>query len=85
MRNSHVQFGTPLRGAFFNDYNTVRVRDVARIKSTKMLVCRTLVEASLIRPGVVETDDKDASVKMNEDRLNSLRITGVSKAKGKCE
>ena len=47
-----------------------------------MMVCHTLVETSLVRPGLVEVSDKDASVKLNEDRLNMLRIAGVNKAKG---
>ena len=47
-----------------------------------MLVCQTLVETSLVRPGLVEISDTDATVKLNEDRLNTLKIASVNKAKG---
>lgn len=52
-------------------------------------MCRTTVESSLIRPGLVDGEygkvdgyAKVASVQLNEERLHTLKIAGLSKAKG---
>ena len=56
---------------------------MARVKALKTLMCKSKVELALVRPGLVAVPDKVASVKLNEERLDLLKVTAVSKAKGK--
>ena len=71
-----------MRGQFYNDYCTARVRDLARIKASKMTICQTRLEIALVRPGVVGGTEKDASVKLNEERLAHFKFASLNKAKG---
>ena len=55
---------------------------MARVKSLKTLMCKSKIEIALCRPGVVAVPDKVASVKLNEKRLDLLKVAAVAKAKG---
>ena len=55
---------------------------MARVKSLKMLLCKSKIEIALCRPGMVAVPDKVASIKLNEERLDHLKIAAVAKAKG---
>ena len=77
-----VQYGSTLRGPYYNDYCSTRVRDLARIKASKMIVCRSRVEIALVRPGIVGSTGNDASVKLNEERLAHFKFASLNKAKG---
>ena len=52
------------------------------MKSPKMVLCKSRIELSLVRPGLIAVQDKVASVKLNEDRMDLLKITAMAKAKG---
>ena len=81
---NQFQYGSQLRGCYYNDFSTVRIRDMARVKSPKMMLCKSKIELSLVRPGLIAAQDKVASVKMNEERMDLLKITAIAKARGTC-
>ena len=47
-----------------------------------MMLCKTKIELSLVRPGLIAVQDNVASVKLNEERMDLLKITAMAKAKG---
>ena len=77
-----IQYGSSLRGAYYNDFCSARIRDLARIKASKMILCRTRVEVALVRPGLVNYSENVASVRLNEERLAHFKVASLNKAKG---
>ena len=77
-----LKYGTSARGAFYNDHLSLRTRDFARVKSPKMLMTRTKVEISAIRPGNVTTNGAASSIRVDEGRLNLLETVAVQKSRG---
>ena len=47
-----------------------------------MLMVRTKLELALIRPGFVTENGYDATIKIDEGRLNMLEVIAAQKAKG---
>lgn len=60
----------------------MRARDFSRVKSPKMLMTRTKVEISAIRPGNVTNNGAASSIRVDEGRLNLLETVVVHKSKG---
>ena len=76
-----VLYGTPLRGAFYEDKCTLRVQDMAKIKANKMVMTKTKWEIALVRPGFYQ-DHKDTD-DFDHERLKFVDVMMVQKAKGK--
>ena len=66
-----------MRGAYYQDFATIRVRDFAKVKAAKLVMTRTLVECALVRPGTIDTGSCDASFKT----LNEFKLLGVVASK----
>ena len=47
-----------------------------------MMLCKSKIELALVRPGLLAVQDNVASVKLNEERMDLLKITAMAKAKG---
>lgn len=47
-----------------------------------MIMTKTRVELSLIRPGILSDDGKDGTIKCDEDKLKLLDVVAVVKIKG---
>ena len=77
-----IQYGTCIKGAYFEDFSTLRVQDLSKIKSTKMIMTKTRVELSLIRPGVLSDDGRDGTIRCTEDKLRLLDVVAVVKIRG---
>ena len=73
-----------MRGAYYQDFATVRVRDFAKVKAPKLVMTRTLIECALVRPGIINTRNVDASAKtLSEFKL--LGVVASKKIRGKTE
>lgn len=47
-----------------------------------MIMTKTRVELSLIRPGVLSDDGRDGTIKCTEDKLKLLDVVAVAKIRG---
>ena len=79
-----------MRGAHAQDYATIRIRDVARVKSAKFLLTKTKMEFCAVRPGYISSFGVHIPVhhklgrifKSNDDKLNLLNTVASGKATG---
>ena len=72
-----------MKGAFYDDFSSLRVQELAMVKSSKMVLTKTRVEFSAVRPGSLTPDGADSSLRYDEDRLKLLDVVVMQKAKGK--
>ena len=70
-----------LRGAYYHDFSTMRVRDFAKVKAPKMIMTRSRIEFAAVRPGVIADDNIDASLK-NATDFDVLKVVAIKKIKG---
>ena len=71
-----------MRGPYYEDYCSIRVIELSKIKSSKSMLVNTKVEVCLIRPGIVTDSGEDSSIKSDEDRIKLLDVMLVQKVKG---
>ena len=71
-----------MKGAFYDDFSSLRVQDLAVVKSSKMLITKTKIEFTAVRPGSLTPDGADSSLRFDEDRLKLLDVVVLQKAKG---
>ena len=76
------QYGTCIKGAFYDDRAAIRDQDLEKIKANKLILTKTKLEFVAVRPGSLTVDGKDASVKVDEDRITLLRVVTIEKVKG---
>ena len=77
------KFGECIRGAYYDDHATIRVQEMAKLKSNRMLVTKTKVELAVVRPGMLTENGEDSTVRTDEDRLKLLDVLMTQKVKGK--
>ena len=78
----NLQFGTSLKGAFYEDFATLRVQELAKIKGNKLVLSKTKLEIAIIRPGSLSDDGIGDSIKRDEDRIKLLKVLVSEKIKG---
>ena len=70
-----------LKGAYYDDFATCRIRDMAKIKASKMLMVKTKCEIALVRPGAIP-DMNSSQFERSEINLYLLDTYLVQKIKG---
>ena len=70
---------------YYDDHATIRIQEMAKLKSNRLLMTRSKVEFTLIRPGLLTEDGADNTIKSDEDRLKLLDVIITQKVKGQCK
>ena len=78
----YVKYGSTVRGAFYDDRASLRVQDTAKIKANKLVMVKMRFEFTAIRPGVITSDGRDSSIKLDEDRIKLLKVVTLERVKG---
>ena len=71
--DAFFQYGMSLRGVYYEDFATLRMRDITRVKSPKFIMAKSKLEFVLVRPGVANGSELE---------IKLLEIIALNKAKG---
>ena len=71
-----------MRAPYYDDYCTIRVLDISKLKTQKTVIVNSKVEIALVRPGIVTDDGTDLSLRKDEDRIKLLNVYLNHKVKG---
>lgn len=72
-----------MKGPFYEDFCSVRVQELSKVKGNKLILMKMKVELAVVRPGTLSEDGLDMSIKYDEDRIKLLRVLATEKCKGK--